>query len=187
MVKKIELNKRATEGQIHVYHGNGKGKTTAGLGLAIRAAGQGKKVGIVYFDKGGTLYGERKILDQLKPKIKYWATGLVRFQPGKPFRFGMTEGDKKEVERGLGIVADLFKKKFDVIIMDEINTCAGLKMVSQKKVLDLLKRKPKHTEIIMTGRNCPASFRKRADLVTEMKQEKHYFNKGIPARQGIEF
>lgn len=195
-MKKITVNPRAQLGQVHVYHGNGKGKSTAALGLAIRAAGQGKKVGIVYFDKGGTFYGERATLTLLrkapadrgfKPHIRFWVTGLIRFRPGKPFRFGVSAADKKEAERGLKIAKDLFEKKYDLVIMDEINTAAGLKMVSEKAVLSLLKKKPVNTEVVMTGRTCPASFIKRADLVTEMKLEKHYFYKGIPARQGIEF
>ncbi len=185
--KKIQINSRGVLGQIQVYHGEGKGKTTAGLGLAIRAAGQGKKVGIVYFDKGGQLYGERNILPKLKSKINFWVTGLVRFVPGKPFRFGVTDGDKEEALKGLSIVRGLFKKKYDLIIMDEINTCAGLKMIPEQAVLQLLDQKPIHTEIVMTGRNCPQSFIDRADLVTEMRLVKHYFYKGIPARQGIEF
>ncbi len=186
-MKKIKLNPRAELGQIQVYTGKGKGKSTAALGLAIRAAGQGKKVGIIYFDKGGMFYGEREILKKLKPKITFWVTGLVRFMPGKPFRFGVNEDDKQEVLKGLDIVRGLFKNKYDLIIMDEINTCAGLKMVPEDVVLKLLNTKPKNTEIVMTGRNCPQSFIDRADLVTEMKLIKHYFYKGIPARQGIEF
>ena len=186
-MKEIKINPKAVLGQIQVYTGNGKGKTTAALGLAIRAAGQGKKVGIIYFDKGGMFYGERNILKELKPRINFWVTGLVRFVPGKPFRFGVTDGDIKEVLHGLDIVRGLFKKKYDLIIMDEINSCAGLKMVPEKVVLKLLDQKPEKTEIVMTGRNCPQSFIDRADLVTEMNLVKHYFYKGIPARQGIEF
>ena len=182
-----KLNPRAVCGQIQIYTGNGKGKTTAALGLALRAAGHGKKVAIVYFDKGGLLYGERNILPKLKPQINFWVTGLVRFVPGKPFRFGVTEGDKQEVLNGLDIVYSLFKKKYDLIIMDEICSCAGLKMVPVSYILKLLKLKPKHIELVMTGRNCPKKLMDVADLVTEMKLIKHYFYKGIPARQGIEF
>lgn len=186
-MKNIKLSPKTVLGQIQVYTGDGKGKTTASLGLAIRAAGQGKKVGVVYFDKGGMFYGERNILPRLAPQINFWVTGLVRFVPGKPFRFSVTDDDKAEVIRGLDIVRGLFKKNYDLIIMDEINSCAGLKMVPETVVLRLLAEKPKNTEVVMTGRNCPQSFIDRADLVTEMKLIKHYFYKGIPARQGIEF
>lgn len=185
--RKIEINTKAKLGKIQVYTGNGKGKTTAALGLAIRAAGHGKKVAIVYFDKGGLLYGERNMLPKLAPRIKFWVTGLVRFVPGKPFRFGVTPDDKKEVVRGLKIVRGLFKKKYDLIIMDEINSCLGLKMVPIAPVLKLLQSKPKHLELVLTGRNCPKKIIDRADLATEMKLMKHYFYKGVPARQGIEF
>lgn len=181
------LSKKSQLGQIQVYTGNGKGKSTAALGLAVRAAGQKKKVAIVYFDKGGLLYGERNILPKLKPYINFWVTGQVRFRPGKPFRFGVTKGDKKEVLRGLKIVSNLFKKKYDLIIMDEIASCMNLKMVPVTHVLKLLKAKPKHVELVLTGRGCPKKIINRADLVTEMKLLKHYFYKGIPARKGIEF
>lgn len=178
---------RATLGQIHVYTGNGKGKTTAALGLAIRATGHGKKVGIVYFDKGGSNYGERAVLPQLKKRIHFWATGLKRFEPGRPFRFTITAEDRAEVERGIDIALGLFVKKYDLVILDELCTCVGLKMTSIARVLNLLSTKPKHTELVMTGRNCPQSIIDRANLVTEMKLIKHYFYKGTPAREGIEF
>mgnify|MGYP003392609023 CR=1 FL=1 len=186
-MKQIKLNSKAGLGQVHVYHGEGKGKTTAALGLAIRAAGQGKKVGIIYFDKGGMLYGERNILPKLAPQINFWVTGLVRFVPGKPFRFGVTEGDKQEVLKGLDIAYSLFKKKYDLIILDEINSCAGLGMIPISYVQKLIKAKPTNVELVLTGRNCPQAIIGAADLVTEMKLVKHYFYKGIPARQGIEF
>ena len=185
--QKIKLNHKAVLGQIHVYTGTGKGKTTAALGLAIRAAGQGKKVGIVYFDKGGMLYGERNILPKLAPQINFWVTGLVRFVPGQPFRFGVTSGDKQEAQKGLDIARGLFRKKYDLITLDELCSCAGLAMVPIKQVLALLKAKPQHTELVLTGRNCPQAIIAAADLVTEMKLIKHYFYTGVPARQGIEF
>ena len=184
---KIELNPKAKLGQVHVYTGNGKGKTTAALGLAIRAAGQGKKIAIVYFDKGGMLYGERNILPKLKSRINFWVTGLIRFVPGKPFRFGVTEGDKKEVLKGMAIARALFKKDYDLIILDELCSCAALKMVPIGTVVKLMKQKPEHTELVLTGRNCPKKILDAADLVTEMKLVKHYFYKGVPARQGIEY
>ena len=186
-MKKIKLNPKAVLGQIHVYTGAGKGKTTAGLGLAIRAAGSGKKVAIVYFDKGGLLYGERNILPKLKPHIRFWVTGLIRFVPGKPFRFGVTTADKKEALRGLGIVSSLFKKKYDLVICDELATAAGLKMIPVAKVLRLMKTKPNSVELVLTGRNCPKKILAAADLVTEMKLIKHYFYKGIRARPGIDY
>ena len=179
-------NRKNRLGKIHIYTGEGKGKTTASLGLAIRAAGHNKKVGIVYFDKGGLLYGERNILPQIK-NIDFWVTGLVRFKPGKPFRFGVIDGDKQEVQRGLDIVRGLFSIKYDLIIMDEINTCVGLKMVPIKQILKLLDEKPKDIELVMTGRYCPGALKKRGDLITEMKKVKHYFESGTPARKGIEY
>jgi len=179
------MNKKTKLGQIQIYTGDGKGKTTAALGLAIRAAGQGKKVGIVFFDKGGVFYGERKSLTKLE--IDFWVTGGIRFKPGKPFRFGVNADDKKEATKGVDIARSLFQKKYDLVIMDEANSSMGLKMLEPKLILDLIKTKPAHTELVLTGRYCPPAVIKQASLVTEMKLKKHYFNQGIPCRKGIEF
>jgi len=176
-------------GKIQIYTGNGKGKTTASLGLAIRAAGRGKKTAIVYFDKGGQNYGERKILDRLAGQINYYVTGRQRFNPKtKKFIFGVTTIDKQEAERALSIVAKLYKKKrLDLLILDEINNAINLDMINVAKVLKLLRQKPKHLELVLTGRAAHPKIIKMADLVTEMKLVKHYFYQGLPARKGIEF
>lgn len=173
-------------GYIHVYTGDGKGKSTAALGLAIRAFGAGKKVGIVYFDKGGQNYNERKILDKLG--IEYHVTGLDRINfETKEFRFGVLPEDKKEAERGLEITEELFKKDFDLIILDELNLATSLGMLDILKVLLIIDSKPEKTELVITGRNAAKEILDRADLVTEMKLVKHYFDKGIEAREGIEY
>jgi len=178
-------NPKSKLGQSHVYTGDGKGKTTASLGLAMRALGNNKKVGVVFFDKGGVFYGERKSLAKLK--IDFWVTGGIRFKPGKPFRFGVNAKDKQEVIKGMYIVSGLFQKNYDLVIMDEINSAMGLKMIDPKAVLNLIKRKPAKTELVLTGRYCPKIIQDKADLVTEMKLIKHYFYKGIPCRKGIEY
>ncbi len=180
------MNKKFSLGQIHVYTGDGKGKTTAGLGLALRASGHGKKVAIIFFDKGGFNYGERHSLPLLK-NIDFFVTGLVRFKPGTPFRFSILEEDKDEAERGLQLARALFRKKYNLIILDEINTATKLKMLKLNHVLELMKDKPEHIEMVMTGRRAPKKIMETADLVTEMKLRKHYFYKGIAARRGIEY
>ncbi len=179
-----------SHGLIQLYTGNGKGKTTAALGMAIRAVAQGMKVAIVYFDKGGAHYSERKILaERFKGEIDFWATGLDRIDPKtNRFRFGVTPEDKAEAERGLAIVEDLFSKnEYQLVILDEINTTVSLGMLDEANVLQVLKMKPERTELVLTGRNAPESFRKMADLVSEVNLVKHYFYHGVPAREGLDY
>ena len=174
------------KGQIHVYTGYGKGKTTAALGLAIRAIGYGKKVGIIYFDKGGDYYNERKILDCLKDKnIYYKAFGQTRV--GKIFRFENTKEDLKEAKKGLKQAQEWLQEDFDVLILDEINTTAKTKLLKLKDIISLIKKKPDKLELILTGRYCPNEIIDLADLVREMQETKHYINKGLAARPGIDY
>lgn len=182
--------KPKSEGLIQVFTGNGKGKTTASLGTAIRAAAKGMKVAIVYFDKGGEHYSERKILaERFKGEIDFWATGLDRIDPvTNRFRFGGTPEDKAEAERGLGIVKEIFaKNEHQLVILDEINTTVSLKMLDEQAVMEVLKSKPERMELILTGRDAPESFKESADLVTEMTLIKHYFYRGVPAREGLDY
>lgn len=177
-------------GQIHIYTGCGKGKSTAALGLAIRATGSGKRVAVVYFDKGGSFYGERVALKKyLKNRIDYFVTGKVRFNRStRKFRFGVEREDRKEAMRGLVLAKKLARSgKYHLLILDEINTSVYLGMVSLQEVLAFMNEKPLSLELVMTGRNCPAELIEKADLVTEMTLVKHYFYKGVPARRGIEY
>ncbi len=177
-------------GQIQIYTGGGKGKTTAALGLAIRAVGGGKRVAIIYFDKGGSFYGERKILRQiLRGKIDYFVTGKVRFnRTTRKFRFGVEKGDIKEAKRGLVLAKKLIESgAYQLLILDEVNSTVSLGMLDVAEVLEFMKSKPPKVELVMTGRNCPSEFIEQADLVTEMNLVKHYFYKGVPARRGIEY
>lgn len=190
--QKIYMEEKLT-GKIQVYTGGGKGKTTAALGLSIRAISQGLNVKIVYFDKGGDFYGERKILDFLVKNnypISYQATGLPRFNPTtQKFRFGVTDGDKEEGERGLKIVKEIFAspEKTAILILDEINPALNLGIVKLSEVLAILRSKPEKMELILTGRNAHKEVIALADLVTEMKPVKHYFDQGLSARKGIEY
>ena len=177
-------------GLLQIYTGNGKGKTTAALGVAIRAAARGKRVAIVYFDKGGeTHYAERDLVRERIPEIELFPTGLDRIDPvTNQFRFGVTEEDKAEGTRGLELVKKLFADKaHHLIILDEINSSTELGIVAEEQVLALIDQRPKEIELILTGRNVPASFKERADLITEMTLEKHYFYQGVMARDGIDF
>lgn len=178
-------------GKIHVYTGDGKGKTTAGLGLAIRALGRGLRVKIVYFDKGGNDYGERKILDLLQQHvgaIEYFAYGLNRIDQKGRFRFGVLPEDCREGERALKKVEEIFSEKScDLLILDEINSSLSLGIVELGVFLRLLSKKPPEMELVLTGRNAPQAILEAGNLVTEMMLKKHYFYDGVGAREGIEY
>lgn len=177
-------------GLIQLFTGDGKGKTTAALGTALRAAAKGKRVAIIYFDKGGEAhYSERDLVRERIKKIELFPTGLDRIDPvTNVFRFGVTEEDKREGERGLAIVERLFAEALhDLVVLDEINSSTALGIIEEAAVLELIKKKPAQTELILTGRNAPASFLELADLATEMKLVNHYFYRGVAAREGLDY
>ena len=173
-------------GQIQIYTGDSKGKTTAALGLLMRAYGRGLKCAIIYFDKGGFNYGERKVLKELG--ITHFVTGMNRMgKTENDFRFGVIQEDIDEAYRGLEILKDLMKEDYDLIVCDEINSTTALGMLKEDDVLEILKNKPDTLELVLTGRNAPESFIEIASLVTEMKLHKHYYYNGVRARIGIEY
>jgi len=173
-------------GLVQIFTGEGKGKTTAALGEVIRAYGAGKKVGIVYFDKGGAHYSERSVLDRLE--IPYVATGRDRMDvtTGR-FDFSLTQKDQEEVERGLQAVQVFFTSGCDVVLLDEINSCVALGMVSMEEVLTLIKKKPEGVELILTGRHAPSALLEVAHLISEVQMKKHYFYSGVKAREGLDY
>jgi len=176
-------------GLIQLIHGNGKGKTTSAIGQAIRALGADKNVCWVAFDKGGsTHYSERKILDHLT-NMDFYVTGRDRIDPvTNRFDFSVIEEDKKEAERGLNIVKNAVSdEKYDLVILDEINSTVDLGMLDLKNVLSVLQNKNKTTEIILTGRNPAKELIDLAHLVTEVKMVKHYFYSGVAAREGLDY
>lgn len=166
---------------IQVYTGNGKGKTTASLGLALRAAGAGLKVYIGQFLKSGC-YSEVKAIKAIK--------NITLEQFGRDC-FLVKEPAKLDIELallGLSKVKKIIaEQKFDVVILDEINVALHLKLFSLKEVLDLIRNTPKKTELILTGRNVHPKLFRAADLVSEIKDRKHYYSKGLKARKGIEY
>jgi cob(I)alamin adenosyltransferase len=169
------------KGLIHLYTGNGKGKTTAALGLALRAAGAGKKIFIAQFVKG-MHYSE---LDALKrfPEIEIHQFGLDCFITKEP-----TSEDIEAALRGLSVAENIaLEGKHDVLILDEICIALYYKLFDIERLIKLLKTKPNEMEIIMTGRYAPDELIDISDLVTEMKEVKHYYQLGIVARKGIEF
>jgi len=174
------------KGLIQVYTGDGKGKTTASIGQAIRSAGAGFNVCFIQFFKNKKIYSsEHKILEKI-PNIK-----VLNFCPDAP-HFIKTEKQKKsiqsECEKALKSIKKIITSgKFDLVILDELNIGLHTGLIKLKEVLEILSKKSPKTEIIITGRYAPKKLLAVADLVTEMKKIKHYYDKKIPARKGIEF
>jgi len=166
---------------IQVYTGDGKGKTTAALGLALRACGAGLKVYIGQFIKGRT-YNELKALKKFRANLTVEQFGRGCFiKTPSPV-------DKELAQRGLKKINQIIsERRFDLVILDEINIALELKLFEVQDILELIEKKPEETELVLTGRNAPAEIIDRADLVSEIREIKHYFKKGIKARRGIEF
>ncbi len=173
------------KGEIQIYTGDCKGKTTAAIGLVIRALGQGLKTAFLYFDKGGGDYGERKIFDSLG--VDYFVTGVNRILDDGSFRFSVIDEDIAEGKRALTTLLQLFEQNYDIIVCDEINVSTAIGILDESDVLEVLSKKPESTELVLTGRYAPESFLNLASLITEMKQIKHYFENGVFSRKGIEF
>jgi len=169
-------------GCIQVYTGNGKGKTTASLGLALRAVGRGLKVCVFQFIKGGGPYGEHLVAEKLAPLFTIIQSG----RPGWVNTKDITEDRKvaqAALERAKGILAS---GEYDLVVLDEINGAVGFGLVDVEQVLELMSLKPEATELVLTGRNAHEKVIEAADLVTEMREIKHYYKAGVPARTGIE-
>ncbi len=169
------------KGYVQVYTGNGKGKTTASLGLAIRAAGAGLKVFIVQFLKMGD-YSEIKALARFSDLITVEQYGLGRFVKGKPSPEDIEAG-QKGLERVKSVIA---AGEHDVVIMEEGNVAVMCGLFPIEELLNIVDKKPDNVELIITGRGAAQSLIDKADLVTEMKEIKHYYQKGVAARVGIE-
>lgn len=169
------------EGYIHLYTGNGKGKTTAAIGLAIRAVGAGKTVFIAQFIKGMP-YSEFNALKRF-PEIEIKQYGLDCFIVNEP-----TQRDIDAARVGLKQVETIvLEHAFDIVVMDEVCIALHYNLFELKELVTVLKLKPIGMEIIMTGRYASQALYEEADLVTEMKEIKHYFNMGVGARPGIEY
>jgi cob(I)alamin adenosyltransferase len=169
------------KGYIQVYTGNGKGKTTASLGLALRAAGAGLRVFIAQFIKKGD-YSEIKALQRFEDLITVRQYGEGRFIKGKP-----SPEDMSAAREGLAALSEaLVSGDWDVVIAEEGNVAVACDLFSLKDLLTLVERKPPQVELVITGRGAAPELIERADLVTEMKEIKHYYQKGVVARVGIE-
>jgi len=182
---------------IYIFTGDGKGKTTSALGTGLRAIGAGLSVILIRFLKAKGISSEEKSISQLK-NFKIKSFGRKGFfvpkeelkrhpefkkygvRPFEKIDKELAEKALKEAERAAA------SKKYNLIILDEINMALYFKLLNKKKVIEFLRKYRESLDIILTGRNCPKGIIKIADLVTEMKEIKHYYQKGIPAKKGID-
>ena len=170
------------KGFVHVYTGNGKGKTTAAFGLTLRACGAGLKVFIGQFIKGQT-YHENIAVQKYLKNIEVKQYGLDCFIIKTP-----TAEDIYAARKGLEEMKKIILDgKYDVVVMDEVNIALHYKLFTVEELLRVIENKPKHVELVLTGRYAPTEIIEVADLVTEMKEVKHYYQQGIEARDGIEY
>jgi cob(I)alamin adenosyltransferase len=170
-------------GLIQVYTGNGKGKTTAALGMALRAAGHRLNVLMIQFLKGGIAYGELRGAKRLAPYLKIVPMGRECFVNKKnPHPL-----DVRWARKGWELAQrSVRSRKYPMVILDEINVAVDYGLVPLKELTALMKTKPPEVELVLTGRYAHPEVIRRADLVTEMKEKKHYYRKGIESRIGIE-
>lgn len=169
------------KGFMHVYTGEGKGKTTAALGLALRAAGAGHKVFLAQFIKGGR-YSELNALKRLDDLITVEQFGMGRFLNGKP-----SETDIDAARNGLKKLKKILASgEYKVVIMDEANIAVYYNLFTVDELIEAADSRADATELIITGRHASPKIIEKADIVTEMKAVKHYFKEGIKARVGIE-
>lgn len=206
------------KGQVQVYTGDGKGKTTAALGLALRAIGQGFKVFIIQYMKGGAYTGEFISAKNYLPNIEMIQFGrpcikqqkqmkIDGFSPKGSINKTIFDFVRDDIDCGTcrycflndevqkDYVKEAFKKtsevilsgNYDLVILDEVNVALSLGLLDPEEFLSLIKKKPKALELVLTGRGAPEELLRLADLVTEMRPVKHYFEKGQMARRGVEY
>jgi cob(I)alamin adenosyltransferase len=178
------LTRKNRKGLVQVFTGDGKGKTTAALGTVLRAAGHGLKTFVVFFMKGDYAYGEYATLPGL-PNVEMASFGLRRF---------VHQSDKVNPEEVKEAKAALAKSRevtlsgrYDIVVMDEVNTAVFFKLLDPEDIIQLIKDRPDNVELILTGRKADSRIIGMADLVTEMVKVKHPYDKGIKAREGIEY
>ena len=174
------------KGLVIVYTGNGKGKTTAALGMALRAIGYDHKVCMLQFIKGSWHYGEMDSSKKLEPNFELIAVGkgFVGILDDNSPR----EEHEKYAAEAVRICREkIFSEKYDVIILDEVNYAINLGLIDVQEIIKIIKEKPSNLDLVLTGRDVKEEIVELADLVTEMKEIKHPFKSGIKAKKGIDF
>lgn len=170
-------------GLVEVYTGDGKGKTSAALGVALRAVGHGLRVHVIFFMKGDFPYGEQRALEQL-PGASFECFGSQHFVDPRVVK----EEEKEEAQRALEAARRAMESgQYDVLVLDEVNVASAWKLVDIEEVMELIERKPEDLELILTGRYADPHLVAMADLVTEMIEVKHPLKQGVLARQGIDY
>jgi len=171
------------KGLVQIFTGDGKGKTSAALGIVLRALGHGLRVYFVFFMKGDYPYGERNILSQL-PNVTMASFGSDKF-------INPADIKPEEIEQARQALAAareaMLSGNYDLVVLDEVNLAAAWKLVELNKVIQLVKDKPQNVELILTGRQTDTELIKLADLVTEMVKIKHPYDEGVRARKGIDY
>ncbi|MGI6215915.1 MAG: cob(I)yrinic acid a,c-diamide adenosyltransferase [Syntrophomonadaceae bacterium] len=178
-----EIKKKYEKGLVFVHTGNGKGKTTAALGLALRAIGYGRKVLMIQFMKGRN-YGELYAAEKYLPNLTLYKCGQDSFV----MKNNPSQLDIELARKGLEMAKEAVSSgEYDMIILDEINVALDFNLIPLEEVIELIKNKPEKLDLGLTGRYAPKEIIELADLVTEMKEIKHPYSKGIPAREGFEY
>lgn len=172
-----------SEGKVQVYTGNGKGKTTAALGLALRAVGRGLRVCVLQFIKGGGQYGEHLAAKRLAPLLTIHQTGRDCWI----YKDNLDPEDIRIAREALELARQAVSGgEYDLVILDEINGAAWFGLIGVEDILELVGARPEQVELVLTGRSADPQVIAAADLVTEMVEVKHYFQAGVPGRIGIE-
>ena len=174
------MTEKTSDGLVHIYTGDGKGKTTAALGLAMRAAGQGMKVAFIQFLKG--LPCDELFFAQQHSPLK-----IVQIRVGDSFKKSKEQASQEAQQTLDYAEQEILSGKYDLVVLDEIFIAINQGLITVKQVLDLLDSKPASVELVLTGRKAPPEIVQRADLVTEMLMIKHPFTEGTDARRGIEY
>lgn len=172
------------KGIVMVYTGNGKGKTTAALGLALRASGHGEKIYMVQFRKNDPTYGEIQAIRKFLPNMTVVQSQHGRFRKKGDF----TREDYEDAARVFALGREaVLSGAYDLVIFDEINFAAYNNLVKVEDILEMLKNRPAHVTVVLTGRYADEAIMEAADLVSEVKEIKHHFQAGVAAQPGVEY
>ena len=183
------------KGLVQVYTGDGKGKTTAALGLALRAVGHGLRVCFIQFMKGEFESGERKAAGRLSPELEIrcfasdkWGDAS-KAPSGTPWwKLPPSDEDRAKAQEGIAFAQEaLASGRYDIVVLDEVFSALRRELIALEQVMELLRSEPEHVELVLTGRDAPPEVLGAADLVTEMRAVKHPYERGVRARKGIEY